>query len=175
MIVYCTCLLIFNKANQHEEYFFERLHNLTRYYTWDLNTNSEANISWDRMQKLECCGIKQPDDWNEHRPACFPADSYPSSCCSAKSRKFVSHENNDYDFSYFCRKPDAWQVGCKKQVKDIRFISLLYWASLLIAHTILAKIAKKPKQSDPHSATEDSNSGGLILAMGTINSVHSLT
>lgn len=141
MIVVIIYTMSPGKIEQANEKFFGRLHNLIKDYTWNPDSNLEADATWNKVQRLMCCGLKGPDDWKKHRPSGFPDDSYPSSCCLIPSRKLTGNLFDDNTFTYFCERPNVWETGCQEQVQAIQKLSLVFSYLFVVFHLALAMFA----------------------------------
>lgn len=91
------------------------MRDLASQYNWNANEfdpfdQKEPERAWNKLQKLMCCGIKGPEDWNKYRPSGVPKDEYPSSCCFTSTA---------FSKSRLCHKSEVFDTGCFERIQQI--------------------------------------------------------
>lgn len=99
--------------------FTSRMQDFAENYNWD-HHNNEATETWDVVQKLRCCGIKGPADWDKVRPHQVPSNKYPSSCCPS------TNPDDPFDRIDLCTEQDGlFKTGCLEMVQKLEAMYLL--------------------------------------------------
>lgn len=102
--------------------FREKLKEAMPRYNWRTSgdTSNPANKLWDKTQRLMCCGLDGPSDWDIYRPTMTSFNSLPSSCC-IKLTKGICDKNNDIIF----------QTGCMDTMKELQSLDLIVYVFLI--------------------------------------------
>lgn len=106
--------------HKDNERFAMRMNRLAKNYSWSLNEplygESEANRAWNKLQRLQCCGLKGPDDWKKNRPGKVADDLYPSSCCALSLLETKTT---------YCEKEVVFTVGCMERIHQLDELNLV--------------------------------------------------
>lgn len=96
-----------------------------------------ATKAWDSIQKLLCCGLDGPKDWDLVRPKELPSHLYPSSCCLLNSNLLSEYPN-------LCQKSRIiHDQGCSNQIQYLEDMNILVhsmFIALQLTLTILSAI-----------------------------------
>lgn len=108
-----------SEVERENNKFVSRMQEFAKHYNWD-HKQDDATETWDVVQRLHCCGISGPNDWDKVRPSDIPSDKYPSSCCLSS--------DPDYPFirKDLCgSKDEIFKTGCLERVQDLEAFYLL--------------------------------------------------
>lgn len=112
------------KIAQQKAEFSDKLTKLQETYIWTTEgkVNNPANELWDNTQKLMCCGLEGPSDWDQYRPHEMAPDSLPSSCCiRGIVADKICHRRHDVIF----------ENGCMDQLHKIQYNVFLVLAGVI--------------------------------------------
>lgn len=114
------------------------MENYSKIYDWkkDIHANassSRATLAWDSVQRLFCCGLNGPEDWDTLRPKQVPSHFYPGSCCV-----FKTGANSTYPG--LCKKssPLLYKTGCLEQIKYLEDVNILVHSLFIVLLLILS-------------------------------------
>lgn len=100
-------------------------------------SSRHATKAWDSIQKLLCCGLNGPEDWDSIRPKELPSYLYPSSCCLLTPSAFSKYPN-------LCQRSRIMHdEGCLDQIQYLEGVNVFVhsmFIALQLTLTILSAI-----------------------------------
>lgn len=130
-----------NSTDKENEDFKQRMKFYATIYDWKQDgsankTSSLATKAWDSLQKLSCCGLVGPDDWDSVRPQELPNNLYPISCCL-----FTPSVEPHHNLCQPSRR--LFRTGCLNQIRWLEDMNLLVhslFVALQLTLTILSAL-----------------------------------
>lgn len=142
--------------------FVNRMEEFAKHYNWNHHQN-EATESWDVVQRLLCCGIKGPSDWDEVRPSSIPKNLYPSSCCLS------SNAEDPFGRTELCSEKDGlFKTGCLERIQNLEAFYMLAQCIFILFQMGLCIIACVVGNFTLNSCSNRNNSNSNGGARGVL-------
>lgn len=141
-----------NTTDQENEHFKLKMKYYATQYNWKQSsgankTSDLATKTWDSLQRLSCCGLDGPHDWDAVRPEELPDYFYPSSCCFFSSSSYS-------DYPKLCNSlkrtkgidldnPKMFRGGCLSHIRwleDMNIFVHSLFVAVQLTLTILSAI-----------------------------------
>lgn len=149
-----------DELERENEKFVSRMQEFAKYYNWDHHDYNEATKTWDNVQRLQCCGISGPADWDKVRPDQIESNKYPSSCCLSNNL------DDPIGRTDLCTNQDElFTTGCLERILKLEgdfFIAECMFIIFQMALCIIACVVGNLTLRDSSNRINNSNSNAGI-------------